>query len=365
MILESISILQYKNLEQVDLSPSPKINYFLGKNAMGKTNLLDAIYFLSFCKSHANPIDSQNIMHGTDFALVQGKYLFEDNRQEDFICSLRRKQKKQFKKNKKEYERLSDHIGALPLVIISPTDTELINGGSDERRRFVDMILSQFDKPYLQSLLRYNKALAQRNALLKSSQKVEEALLDIWEEQLAQEGAIIYARRQKFITEFTPIFLSYYHRIGSPCENIAFKYSSHLHTNDLQKLLKQNRPKDTLLGYTSTGIHKDDLEMKLGDFPIKRIGSQGQNKTFAIALKFAQFELMKQMGHTTPILLLDDIFDKLDAIRVAQIIQIVSEEQFGQIFITDTNKEHLDGIIKKTNRIHHLYEVSEGQVRML
>ncbi len=365
MILEHISILHYKNIEQADIDFSPKINYFLGKNAMGKTNLLDAIYYLSFCKSHSNPIDSQNISHNQEFALLQASYVFGDDKRENFLCSIRHKQKKQFKHDKKEYERLSDHIGVLPLVIVSPADTELIAGGSESRRKFMDIILSQFDKEYLHSLIRYNKALMQRNALLKSGNAVEESLFEIWEEQLASDGKLIYEKRKKFIEEFTPIFQTYYKRIASLDENILFEYESHLNDGDLFTQLKEKRNRDKLLGYTSVGIHKDDLDMRLGDYSIKRVGSQGQNKTYVIAMKLAQFDMMTQMGYTTPILLLDDIFDKLDSDRVEQIIQIVSEEKFGQIFITDTNREYLDDIIKKVNQNFHLYNVENGQVVQL
>lgn len=365
MILEHISVLHYKNIEQADLDFSPKINYFLGKNAMGKTNLLDAIYYLSFCKSHSNPIDTQNISHKQEFALLQASYLFEEEHREHFFCSIRHKHKKQFKRDKREYERLSDHIGVLPLVIVSPADTELIAGGSEFRRKFVDVILSQFDKEYLHSLIRYNKALMQRNALLKSDYPVEESLYEIWEEQLAQDGKVIHSKRRKFVEDFTPVFQKYYHRIASSDENILFEYESQLNESELLGLLKEKRNRDQILGYTSVGIHKDDLEMRIGEYSIKRVGSQGQNKTYVIALKLAQFDMMAQMGYTTPILLLDDIFDKLDSFRVEQIIQIVSEDKFGQIFITDTNRKYLDDIIKKVNQNFHLYQVENGQVEQL
>lgn len=365
MILEHISILHYKNIEHADLQFSSKINYFLGKNAMGKTNLLDAIYYLSFCKSHSNPIDSQNISHSEELALLQASYIFDEDRKENFLCGIRKKQKKQFKHGKKEYEKLSDHIGILPLVMVSPSDTELIAGGSESRRRFMDIILSQFDKEYLQSLIRYNKAIMQRNALLKSEQIVDESLFEIWEEQLSTDGHLIHQKRKAFIDKFTPIFQEYYKRIASLDENICFDYESHLNEANLFTLLTEKRGRDRILGYTSVGIHKDDLEMRLGDYSIKRVGSQGQNKTYVIAMKLAQFDLMSQMGYTTPILLLDDIFDKLDSDRVEQIIQIVSEEKFGQIFITDTNRKYLDNIIKNVNQNYHLYHVEQGQVELL
>lgn len=361
MILERLSILNYKNIEQADLTLSPKINCFLGSNGMGKTNLLDAIYYLSFCKSHNNPIDSQNIRHDADFAVIQGWYEIE-GKQEEFFCSLRRRQKKQFKRNKKEYERFSDHIGLLPLVMVSPSDTELIIGGSDERRKFIDQFLSQFDKEYLYSLIRYNKALQQRNALLKTDGIIDDTLLDLWDEQLVGEGQIIYAKRKDFVDKFIPTFQRFYDFICSSNEKVQLKYESHFDTDNFADLLKQKRQRDKIIGYTTTGIHKDDLDMQMDGYSIKRVGSQGQNKTYVVALKLAQFDFLHKATETSPILLLDDIFDKLDSSRVEQIIKLVLDKDFGQIFVTDTNREHLDEILSRTNSNYHLYEVGKGEV---
>ncbi len=361
MILERLSILNYKNIEQADLTLSPKINCFLGSNGMGKTNLLDAIYYLSFCKSHNNPIDSQNIRHDADFVVIQGWYEIE-GKQEEFFCSLRRRQKKQFKRNKKEYERFSDHIGLLPLVMVSPSDTELIIGGSDERRKFIDQFLSQFDKEYLYSLIRYNKALQQRNALLKTDGVIDDTLLDLWDEQLVGEGQIIYNKRKDFVDKFIPTFQRFYDFICSSNEKVQLKYESHFDTDNFADLLKQKRQRDKIIGYTTTGIHKDDLDMQMDGYSIKRVGSQGQNKTYVVALKLAQFDFLHKATETTPILLLDDIFDKLDSSRVEQIIKLVLDKDFGQIFVTDTNREHLDEILSRTNSNYHLYEVGKGEV---
>jgi len=361
MILERLSILNYKNIEQAELELSPKINCFLGSNGMGKTNLLDAIYYLSFCKSHSNPTDTQNIRHDADFAVIQGWYDIS-NKQEEFFCSLRRKQKKQFKRNKKEYERFSDHIGLLPLVMVSPSDTELISGGSDERRKFMDLFLSQFDKEYLHSLIRYNKALMQRNALLKTDGSIDDTLLDLWDEQLTEEGKIIYNKRKDFIDKFIPIFQKFYDFICLSNEKVALTYESHFDTEDFAALLKQRKERDKILGYTTVGIHKDDLDMQMDGYSIKRVGSQGQNKTYVVALKFAQFDFLRKATSTTPILLLDDIFDKLDSSRVEQIVKLVLDKDFGQIFITDTNREHLSDILSQTNSDYHLYDVEKGGV---
>lgn len=362
MILKRISILNYKNLEQVELSFSPKLNCFFGQNGMGKTNLLDAVYFLSFCKSAGNPIDSQNICHDADFFVIQGFYEATDGTPEEIYCGMKRRQKKQFKRNKKEYTRLSDHIGFLPLVMVSPADSELIAGGSDERRRFMDVVISQYDKEYLDALIRYNKALVQRNTLLKSEQPVEEELFLVWEEMMAQAGEVVFRKREAFIREFIPIFQSFYSFISQDREKVGLSYDSHARDASLLEVLKESRARDQIMGYSLRGVHKDELNMLLGDFPIKREGSQGQNKTYLVALKLAQFDFLKRTGTTVPLLLLDDIFDKLDASRVEQIIKLVAGDSFGQIFITDTNREHLDRILHKVGSDYKMFRVEQGTV---
>ena len=362
MILKRISILNYKNLEQVELSFSPKLNCFFGQNGMGKTNLLDAVYFLSFCKSAGNPIDSQNICHDADFFVIQGFYEAADGTPEEIYCGMKRRQKKQFKRNKKEYTRLSDHIGFLPLVMVSPADSELIAGGSDERRRFMDVVISQYDKEYLDALIRYNKALVQRNTLLKSEQPVEEELFLVWEEMMAQAGEVVFRKRAAFIREFIPIFQSFYSFISQDREKVGLSYDSHARDASLLEVLKESRARDQIMGYSLRGVHKDELNMLLGDFPIKREGSQGQNKTYLVALKLAQFDFLKRTGTTVPLLLLDDIFDKLDASRVEQIIKLVAGDSFGQIFITDTNREHLDRILHKVGSDYKMFRVEQGTV---
>ena len=363
MWLKRISILNYKNLEQVDLAFSRKMNCIIGRNGMGKTNLMDAVYYLSFCKSATNPIDSQNICHDQDFFVVQGFYETDDGDPEEVYCGLKRRQKKQFKRNKKEYTRLSDHIGLIPLVMVSPADSLLIAGGSEERRRFMDVVISQFDREYLDALIRYNKALLQRNTLLKAEVEPEEELMAVWEEAMAASGEVVYRKRREFIDEFIPVFQSYYSYISQGREQVSLAYESHAAEGNLLELLAASRQRDRIMGYSLKGVHKDDLIMQLGDFPIKREGSQGQNKTYLIALKLAQFEFLKRTGsHTTPIVLLDDIFDKLDASRVEQIVKLVAGDSFGQIFITDTNREHLDKILKKIEGDYKLFEVDNGMV---
>ncbi len=361
MILRQLSIVQYKNIAQTDLSFSPNINCFLGLNGMGKTNLLDAIYYLSFCKSFNASIDSHNIQHGEDFFMLQGFY---DNagHPEEIFAGLKRRSKKQFKRNKKAYDRLSDHIGFVPLVMVSPADQVLILGGSEARRKFLDLVISQFDKTYLDALIRYNTALDQRNALLKQeTETIDEAVYEVWEYQMAHYAQIVYRARRQFIDAFIPVFQEFYRFISQDKEQVSLTYTSHLTQGDLQPLLKEVRYRDKALGYTTRGIHKDDLEMLLGEHPIKRLGSQGQNKTFLITLKLAQFDFLKQHGHTTPLLLLDDIFDKLDSTRVEQIMKLVSSDRFGQIFITDTNREHIDQIVGRLQHSSKLFEVVDGQ----
>ena len=362
MILNRITILNYKNLEQVELSFSPMLNCLFGRNGMGKTNLLDALYFLSFCKSAGNPVDSQNIRHEADFFMIQGFYEEENGELEEIYCGMKRRQKKQFKRNKKEYSRLADHIGFIPLVMVSRADQELILGGSEERRRFMDVVISQFDKAYLEALIRYNKALAQRNVLLKSDLPVDEELFSVWEEMMAQAGEVVFAKREAFIREFTPIFQDFYAYISQEHEAVTLTYESHARDTSLYEVIRQSRQRDQIMGFSLKGIHKDELVMQLGGYPLRREGSQGQNKTYLVALKLAQFDFLKRMGRTTPLLLLDDIFDKLDAHRVEQIVKLVAGKRFGQIFISDTNREHLDAILQKVESDYRIFKVEDGRV---
>lgn len=364
MILKQISILNYKNLEQVDLAFSPNMNCFIGQNGMGKTNLLDAVYYLSFCKSATNPIDSQNMMHNQDFFVIQGFYQTEQGDVEEVYCGMKRRQKKMFKRNKKEYSRLSDHIGFIPLVMVSPSDAELISGGSEERRRFMDVVISQYDKEYLEALIRYNKALQQRNTLLKAEQEPDEELLSVWEEMMAATGEVVYRKRCEFINEFIPTFQTFYSHISQNQEQVNLTYLSHASQGNLLQLIQEHRVKDRIMGYSLKGVHKDDLVMQIGEYPIKREGSQGQNKTYLIALKLAQFDFLRRTGsNTTPLLLLDDIFDKLDASRVEQIVKLVAGDKFGQIFITDTNREHLDKIMQKIEGDYKVFSVENGRIQ--
>ncbi len=363
MILRKLSIINYKNLVSATLDLSPKINCFIGHNGAGKTNVLDTVYYMSFCRSAHNPIDSQVIRHDQEFFVIEGDYLTDENEAESVYCGMKRGVRKHFKRNKKEYKKLSEHIGLIPLVMVSPSDTALIEGGSEERRRLMDMVISQYDRSYIDALTRYGKALQQRNSLLKMETEPDSEILSIWEEQMAAEGEKIFAAREAFIEKFTPLFQEFYRNISGERENVEMTYTSHCRRGPLLDVIQRDRMKDRIMGYSLHGIHRDDLEFTLGGHQMKREGSQGQNKTFVVALKLAQFEFLKHTGrNTTPLLLLDDIFDKLDARRVEQIIRLVSGDGFGQIFITDTNRSHLDEILRNGSHDYKLFSVENGEV---
>ena len=360
MILEKLSLINYKNIQTATLELSPKINCLIGQNGVGKTNVLDAIYYLSFCHSANNPMDSQVIRHGEEFFMIEGKY----NEDIAISCGFKRGSKKHFKKNKKEYKRLSEHIGLIPVVMVSPSDTLLIDGGSEERRRLMDMVISQYDRSYIEHLNRYNKALLQRNTMLKADDEPNIDVISLWEEQMAMAGEQIYQKREAFVKEMVPIFQRFYETISGNREQVALNYVSHCQRGPLLEVIQRDRYKDRAVGYSLHGIHRDDLEIALGGHQMKREGSQGQHKTFVIALKLAQFDFLKRTNtKTTPLLLLDDIFDKLDAKRVEQIVSLVAGNEFGQIFITDTNRDHLDQILSASSHDYKIFFVEDGNVQ--
>ena len=363
MILKKISILNYKNIQVADLTFSPKLNCLIGHNGEGKTNLLDAVYYLSFCRSAFNPIDSQVITHDCDFFVLDGMYLNDMGDEERIYCGMKRGTRKRFKRNQKEYKRLSQHIGLIPLIFVSPADTALIDGGSDSRRRFLDMVISQLDHSYIELLSRYNKALTQRNALLKAEQEPDSALMEILEQEMATQGEAIYAKRDAFVREFIPVFQTIYDHVSGCHETVTLQYISHAQRGPLLDVIQCDRHKDRAVGYSLHGVHRDDLEMMIGGYQLKREGSQGQNKTYVLALKLAQFDFLKRTASsTTPLLLLDDIFDKLDAGRVERIVNMVAGDAYGQIFITDTNRDHLDSILSRHSFDYKLFEVVHGEI---
>ncbi len=359
MYLQKLTLFNFKNFESKSFDFQDKINCFVGDNGVGKTNVLDAIYYLSFGKSYFNPVAGQNIRHQQDFFMVEGNYKIND-RNETVICSLKRGQKKVIKRNDKEYERFSDHIGFLPLVIISPADRDLIIEGSDTRRKFIDSVISQSDKVYLKALINYNKVLVQRNALLKyfAANRTFDALnLKVYDTQLEEYGKVIYQKRKAFLEIFTPIFIAQYKVIANAREHVSLKYKTQLDEGSLTDLLTQNLEKDRVMQYTSVGIHKDDLQFEIDGYSVKKFGSQGQQKSYLIALKLAQFDFIKKQSKLKPILLLDDIFDKLDDLRVAQIIDLVNQDEFGQLFISDTHPERTEEVVKKTNQPYQIFKL--------
>ncbi len=359
MYLKKISLFNYKNFSEANFDFDCKINCFVGKNGIGKTNVLDAIYHLAYGKSYFNPIAVQNIKHGEEFFVIDGE--FEKNeRTEQIVCSLKKGQKKILKRNAKQYDKFSDHIGFIPLVIISPADRDLIVEGSETRRKFMDSVISQLNAHYLQQLIQYQKILNQRNALLKYfalNHVFEIDTLSIYNEQLDTLGQTIFETRKKFIADFIPIFNKHHQAITGSAETVQLIYESQLLEKELLKLLEENINKDRALHYTSVGIHKDDLSFEIDHYPIRKFGSQGQQKSFLIALKLAQFEFVKKQSGQKPILLFDDVFDKLDESRVGKIIEMVNKDEFGQLFISDTHAERTEAIVKMTHQTYKIFNL--------
>ncbi len=366
MFLQQLTLSNFKNYKEGNLTFSDKINCFVGDNGSGKTNILDAIYYLSFCKSYFNAVDSQNIRHETDFFAVHGKYHNQENTDDKISCVQKRGKKKRFSFNKKDYKRLADHIGKIPLVMISPYDRDLINDGSEARRKYIDGVIAQFDRVYLNNLIDYNKVLLQRNTLLKSFYEqgyFDETALEVWNEKMIVLGDQLFKTRIAFLTTFNPLFNEYYNLLSGGNELVEIIYESQMNLMPFADLLKQTLEKDRILKYTTAGIHKDDLLFRMDGYPVKKFGSQGQQKSFVIAIKLAQFEYTRRIRKFKPILLLDDIFDKLDDKRVHQIVNLVSENNFGQVFITDTQKKRIADIFTQINIDHKVFEVESGTVK--
>lgn len=359
MYLKKISLFNYKNFSEANFEFVNKINCFVGKNGIGKTNALDAIYHLAYGKSYFNPLAVQNIKHGEDFFVIDGEFEINE-RNEQIVCSLKKGQKKILKRNGKIYDKFSEHVGFIPLVIISPADRDLIVEGSETRRKFMDSIISQLDAQYLKQLIQYQKVMSQRNALLKYfavNYVFENDTLSIYNEQLDSFGKYIFEKRKEFIEQFIPIFTLHHQAISGSQETVQLVYESHLFEDNLMTLLEENITKDRALHYTSVGIHKDDLSFEIDHYPIKKFGSQGQQKSFLIALKLAQFEFIKNKSGLKPILLFDDIFDKLDESRVAKIVEMVNSDTFGQLFISDTHPERTESIVKSTHQTYKIFHL--------
>jgi DNA replication and repair protein RecF len=364
MHLQQLSVINFKNYQQAELFLASGVNAFTGNNGAGKTNLLDAIHYLSLCKSYFNPIDSQQIIQGADFFAINGIFQ-KDGSQESIACGVKRNQKKQFRRNKKEYQRLADHIGLFPLVMISPYDASLIMEGSEERRRFIDNVISQTDYQYLDELIAYNKALLNRNTLLRQiahTGKYDPQLLEVINEQLVNSGSRVFTKRMEFMQEFEPVFNRHYQYLSEAAEQVNMQYESQLLNADFAMLLEAATEKDRVLERTTVGVHKDELQFTIHEMPLKKFGSQGQQKSFLIALKLAQYSFLQMKKGFKPLLLLDDIFDKLDDGRTEKLMEMVSNHDFGQVFITDTNKARIERVFNAINTPVKIFEVEKGVI---
>ncbi|MDE6287867.1 MAG: DNA replication/repair protein RecF [Muribaculaceae bacterium] len=357
MILQSIALTNFKNIASAALTFSPKINCLLGDNGMGKSNLLDAIHFLSFTKSYGRLPDSMLIRRGEDYAILRGRYVRGET-EEEITAGLRRGGRKSLKRGGKEYGRLSAHVGLLPAVMVAPPDLSLVTESGEERRRFADMIISQTDRPYLDSLMLYNRLLEQRNKLLRD-ESTDATLYESIELMMDQAASVIVKGRRRFVDRLRELFADYYRRIAGSDENVDLSYEPSVDGSMLDAL-EQVRRRDAVLHHTSVGPHRDDIVFTIDGMPLKAVASQGQTKTFTIALRLAQYDFLAATTTIKPLLLLDDIFDKLDARRVERIVDIVSGDSFGQIFITDTNRKHLDEIMDRAGRGFSMWHVADG-----
>lgn len=360
MLLKRLSFVHFRNIAQEELSFGPGINCFVGDNGAGKTNAVDAVYYLSMCKSSLALTDSQNIGHGGEFFVLDARYATDGGREERISCTFSRRAGKTLRRNGKEYERLADHVGLIPVVIVSPADGALISDAADERRRFLNALIAQTDRAYLGAVMRYNAVLAERNRLLKSMP--DETMLGIYDRQLAGLGTAIHARRQSAVEELRPRVARYYRTLASDREEVELVYRSELNDRPFDELLLASRARDLANQFTTAGIHRDDLVLRIGGYPLRKYGSQGQQKSFLIALKLAQYDLLAAASGERPLLLLDDLFDKLDARRVEQLLLLVSDEAFGQIFITDCNPTRLRLILDRAGRPYELFTVTEGHI---
>ena len=364
MHLKRISVNNFKNIREAQLEFSRKVNCISGNNGEGKTNLLDAIYYLSMTKSFFSSTDTYTFTFGQDAAALNGAYLLDDNTEDVISVGMKRDGEKIVKKNSKVYRRISEHIGRYPIVMVSPADTVLVNGSGEERRKFLTLILSQIDKEYLKMMQQYNQMLLQRNKLLKEDYVCWE-LVETIDFRMSICADYIYRKRCELCRLLEEKVYNYYAALSSSKERVKLEYISDLHEGSLEDILNRNRDKDSILKFTSSGIHKDDIEFTLNDMPLKKCGSQGQQKSFLVALKLAQFDIMKELHGVSPILLLDDVFDKLDMQRVEYLLSLVSGDSFGQIFISDSNKVRMASIVERFTDECISYEVSDGVYRKI
>lgn len=361
MYLKNIRLINFKNYIDSDFDFSERINGIVGLNGVGKTNLLDAIHYLSMCKSYFNNLDQLNINHQAEFFAIHGNFnLNEIEGEVKVSCIQKRNARKIFKFNQKEYTRLSDHIGLLPSVMISPYDSDYINGSGESRRKYFDSVIAQYDKMYLDTLIQYNKVLMHRNVLLKQFCEkgyYDKDNMEIWNDKLIDFGKTIHQTRSKFIETFTPVFKKYFNEISPESEDVNIEYESKLQINDFRKLLQETEKKDMALQYTSVGIHKDEYLFYMNTYPVKKFCSQGQQKTFLISLKLAHFEYLKNIKNIKPLLLLDDVFDKLDDSRVEYLTAMVANEHFGQVFISHTQKNRMEALFHRAGTSYRLHVI--------
>lgn len=368
LLVHALELTHFKNHRASSWQFNPKVNIISGNNGNGKTNVLDALHYLSLTKSYLNTNDSQNITHGESMALLKAK-LARKGSEHVLDLGLKKGQKKKVRLDGKEIDRLADHVGYMPVVMITPMDRDLIIDAAETRRKLMDTTVSQNDKHYLNALMAYNRALTQRNTTLKyfaSNRTYDGEMIGLYNEQLAHNASIIFEARKAFASELLPLLTHYYQLLSGGKETVGVRYKSALHESSMTHLLTENESKDRILQYTSSGTHRDDLVFHLGEHPIKRVGSQGQQKSFLIALKLAQFEITKRHLGMPPLLLLDDIFDKLDEGRVANLLSLVHTEEFGQIFITDTHPERMLELSENLQLNHSTFEITDdGEIQSL
>lgn len=361
MYLKKLVLINFKNIAQAEITLSERLNCFVGDNGAGKTNVLDAVYYLSMSKSALSMTDGQSVRHGEDFFVVEGTYAGDSGSNDTVNCSFLRRSGKVLKLNGKEYDRMADHVGRFPVVMVSPQDSVLITDAAEERRRYLNAFLSQLDRDYLASLMRYNAVLAERNRFLKSSS--DEQMLQIYDMQLADHAARIYERRRDIIERMRPLVAEFYRQLSDDREQVEIEYRSELASASMGELLLASRERDIVNGFTTSGVHRDDMSLRIGGYPLRKYGSQGQQKSFLMSLKLAQYRILAEVCGERPLLLLDDLFDKLDTSRVENLLTLVAGDDFGQIFITDCNRSRLETILSRAGEKYALFTVEGGDIR--
>lgn len=361
MYLKKLVLINFKNIAQAEITLSERLNCFVGDNGAGKTNVLDAVYYLSMSKSALTMTDGQSVRHGEDFFVVEGTYAGDSGLSDTVNCSFLRRSGKVLKLNGKEYDRMADHVGRFPVVMVSPQDSVLITDAAEERRRYLNAFLSQLDRDYLASLMRYNAVLAERNRFLKSSS--DEQMLQIYDMQLADHAARIYERRRDIIERMRPLVAEFYRQLSGDREQVEIEYRSELASASMGELLLASRERDIVNGFTTSGVHRDDMSLRIGGYPLRKYGSQGQQKSFLMSLKLAQYRILTEVCGERPLLLLDDLFDKLDTSRVENLLSLVAGDDFGQIFITDCNRSRLETILSRAGEKYALFTVEGGDIR--